>query len=55
MYISSEFIRLQMEPPAGPIDLIVDPGLLDELPENGQIIQTGAWLSGRIAPEDDDK
>ncbi|MBT8398429.1 MAG: hypothetical protein HKO65_07625 [Gemmatimonadetes bacterium] len=50
-----EFIRLQMETPAGPMDLIVDPGLLDELPANGQIVQTGAWLSGRIAPEDDEK
>ncbi len=50
-----EFVRVQMETPAGPIDLIVDPGLLEELPENGHIIQTGAWLSGRIAPENDEK
>ncbi len=50
-----EFIRIRMETPAGPLDLIVDPGLLNDLPENGHIIQAGAWLSGRIAPEDDPK
>ena len=47
--------RIRMETPAGPMDLIVDPGLLDDLPETGHIIQAGAWLSGRIAPEDDEK
>jgi hypothetical protein len=52
---SLEFIRIQMETPAGPIDLIVDPGMLDDLPENGHIIQAGAWISGRITPEDDEK
>ena len=48
-----EFIRIRIETPAGPIDLIVDPGLLEDLPENGHIIQAGAWLSGRIGPEDE--
>ena len=48
-----EFIRLRMETPAGPMDLIVDPGMVEDLPEIGCILQAGAWLSGRIAPEDD--
>ena len=50
-----EFVRLRMETPAGPVDLIVDPGMLDDLPANGSVIQAGAWLSGRITPEDDEK
>lgn len=49
------FVRLRMETPAGPIDLAVDPGLLEEIPPEGYILQVGAWLSGRIAPEDDEK
>ena len=52
---SREFIRARMETPAGPMDLIIDPGMLEELPEIGQIIQAGAWISGRITPEDDNK
>jgi hypothetical protein len=48
-----EFVRLRMETPAGPMDLIVDPGLVEDLPEIGYVLQAGAWLSGRIAPEDD--
>lgn len=47
------FIRVRMETPAGPMDLIVGPGLIEDLPENGSILQAGAWLSGRITPEDD--
>ena len=50
-----EFIVIRMETPAGPIDLIVDPGMVEDLPEDGHIIQAGAWLSGRLAPENDDK
>jgi hypothetical protein len=50
-----EFIRVRMETPAGPMDMAVDPGLVETLPETGQILQAGAWLSGRIAPEDDEK
>lgn len=50
-----QFIRIRVETPAGPMDLIVDPGMVDELPEVGQILQVGAWLSGRITPEDDEK
>jgi len=48
-----EIIRLQMETPAGPMDLIVDPDLVEGLPEVGFVLQAGAWLSGRIAPEDE--
>jgi len=48
-----DFIRIRMETPAGPMDLIVDPGLVEDLPETGHIIQAGAWLSGRLNPEDD--
>jgi hypothetical protein len=50
-----DFIRVQVETPAGPMDLIVDPGMLEELPAAGHIVQAGAWISGRITPEDDDK
>jgi hypothetical protein len=50
-----EFIRIKTETPAGPINLIVDPGMLDDLPETGHILQVGAWISGRITPEDDGK
>jgi hypothetical protein len=42
-----------METPAGPIALIVEPSLREELPEVGSILQVGAWISGRIAPEED--
>jgi len=34
---------------------MVDPGMMEELPEEGYILQAGAWLSGRITPEDDNK
>lgn len=47
------FIRIRMETPAGPVDMIVDPGMVEALPEDGDILQVGAWLSGRIAPEND--
>jgi hypothetical protein len=50
-----EFLRLRMETPAGPMDLAVDPNMVPELPPPGHILQVGAWLSGRLAPEDDDK
>ena len=50
-----DFLRIEVETPAGPLDLIVDPGMVDDLPEKGRIVQAGAWLSGRIAPEDDEK
>ena len=48
------FIRIRMETPAGPMDLIVDPGMVDALPEEGSVLQAGAWLSGRIAPESEE-
>ena len=50
-----EFVRIRIETPAGPMDLIVDPGMLDDLPEDGFVLQAGAWLSGRLAPDDDEK
>jgi hypothetical protein len=50
-----DFIRLQIETPAGPMDMAVDPGLVETLPDTGHVIQAGAWLSGRIAPENDEK
>jgi len=50
-----QFVRIRVETPAGPMDLILDPGMVEELPEKGQILQAGAWLSGRITPEDDEK
>jgi hypothetical protein len=49
-----EFVRIRIETPAGPIDLIVDPGMVEDLPNDGDILQVGAWLSGRIAPEGDE-
>jgi hypothetical protein len=52
---SREFVRLRVETPAGPLDMAVDPGLVDALPDTGHIVQAGAWLSGRLAPEDDEK
>ena len=48
-----EFVRIRIETPAGPMDLIVDPGLVEKLPEVGSVIQAGVWLSGRIGPEDE--
>jgi hypothetical protein len=50
-----QFIRVQVETPAGPMDIIVDPGMLEDLPENDHVLQVGAWISGRLAPKDDDK
>jgi len=50
-----EFIRVRIDTPAGPIDMAVDPSLTEGLPPKGHIIQAGAWLSGRLAPEDDQK
>jgi hypothetical protein len=49
------FHRFLMETPAGPIVLIVEPDLIPEGIETGQILQVGAWISGRLAPEDDGK
>jgi hypothetical protein len=46
-----EFVRLRTETPAGPMDLVVDPGMVDGLPAEGDILQVGAWLSGRLTPE----
>jgi len=50
-----EFVRLRMETPAGPVDLAVDPAMVPDLPAVGHVLQVGAWLSGRIAPEDDER
>jgi hypothetical protein len=49
------FIRLRIETPAGPLDLLVDPAMMEDLPKDEDIVQVGAWLSGRIAPENDQK
>ena len=49
------FLRIEIETPAGPLALIGDPGMVEDLPQPGDIIQAGAWLSGRLAPEDDEK
>lgn len=49
------FTRLRVETPAGPMDLLVDPSLVEKDPKDGDIIQVGAWISGRIAPENDEK
>ena len=50
-----EFNRVRVETPAGPLDLLVDPSLMETFPNDGDIVQVGAWLSGRIAPENDEK
>jgi hypothetical protein len=49
------FHRVLMETPAGPMTLLVEPDLMPETPEKGHILQVGAWISGRMAPEDDEK
>jgi hypothetical protein len=49
------FYRVLMETPAGPVVLIVEPDLLEEMPEAGSVLQAGAWISGRLAPENDEK
>ena len=49
------FHRLTLSTPAGPMDLIVEPQMMPETVNKGMVIQTGAWMSGRIAPEDDEK
>jgi hypothetical protein len=49
------FNRFLMETPAGPLVLIVEPDLMPEKMETGQILQVGAWISGRISPENDEK
>jgi len=49
------YTRGLMETPAGPMCLIVEPDLMPEGMEVGHIVQVGAWISGRLAPEDDDK
>ena len=49
------FHRILMETPAGPMDLLVEPDLMSEAREKGTILQVGAWISGRITPEDDEK
>jgi len=48
------FYKALMETPAGPMVLIVEPDLLPEIPERGSVLQAGAWISGRIAPENDE-
>jgi hypothetical protein len=48
------YSKAVMETPAGPIVLIVEPNLLEELPEVGSVLQVGAWISGRITPEEDE-
>ncbi len=50
-----EFVRMRIDTPAGPLDMAVDPGMVEELPPEGFIVQAGAWISGRLSPEDDEK
>ena len=45
-----EFIRLRVETPADPLDIVAEPGLVPELPEEGDVVQVGAWISGRVLP-----
>lgn len=49
------FVRIRTETPAGPMDLAVDPRMVETLPNPGQVLQVGAWLSGRLTPEDDER
>ena len=49
------FFRILISTPAGPMDLVVEPDMMPEKVEKGMVVQTGAWMSGRIAPEDDEK
>jgi hypothetical protein len=46
-----EFLVLEVESPAGPIGLVADPSLLEEIPDEGSVIQVGVWLSGRLMSE----
>lgn len=46
-----EFVRLQVETPADPMDIVADLSLVPELPEAGAFVQVGVWVSGRILPE----
>jgi len=49
------YYKVIMETPAGPISLIVETDLMQEMPETGSVLQVGAWISGRLTPEDDEK
>lgn len=49
------FFKLLMETPAGPTVLLVEPDLLPSVPLEGSVLQAGVWISGRIAPENDEK
>lgn len=49
------YFRVLIDTPAGPMALIVEPELLTKMPEIGSVLQVGAWISGRITPENDDK
>ncbi len=49
------FHRLRVSTPAGPMDLIVEPEMMPDALTKGMVVQAGAWISGRIAPEDDEK
>lgn len=49
------FYRVLMETPAGPLALLVEPDLMPAQVADGSILQVGAWISGRIAPENDEK
>jgi len=49
------YFRVLIETPAGPMDIIVEPDLLHEMPPRGSVLQVGAWISGRITPEDDER
>jgi hypothetical protein len=46
-----EFLKMEVETPAGPMALVADPALLPDPPETGSVVQVGVWLSGRLVPE----
>jgi len=48
------FYKVLMETPAGPVVLVIEPDLLPGPLEKGSVLQAGAWISGRIAPENDE-
>jgi hypothetical protein len=47
--------RILMDTPAGPMSLLVEPDLMEEGMKEGLVLQVGAWISGRITPDEDEK
>jgi len=50
-----DFLCLEIETPGGPVRMAVAPETMAEIPAEGTILQAGAWLSGRLTPENDEK